>query len=236
MVLRQNLVAFFTETDPQQLVKVDQYMSLGDADALRRQLDNKYNNSYSLMFPLRQDTYQTDTLTGGDASSSGSGADEVSRWLWKDIVPHGDKYTLRWESDILIQLGRTIRTVCMDQVTEFAAKEAIKQTVLNALLLAVAWPIAVVKATNMIDSAWTIACDRADKAGKVRLCDSCVVVVFLIMMLQLLAEVLLQHHQGRRPVTLIGGESVHTMTVGAGLPDGIVAIVHGRHAVVIHMQ
>ncbi|CAK7334381.1 unnamed protein product [Dovyalis caffra] len=59
-------------------------------------------------------------------------------------------------------------------------------TVLGTLLAALAWPATLLAATDFIDSKWTIAIDRSDKAGK------------------LLAEVLLKGLQGNRPVTLVG--------------------------------
>ncbi|KAL5099520.1 hypothetical protein RYX36_003847 [Vicia faba] len=70
------------------------------------------------------------------------------------------------------------------------AMELMKQgamlTVLSALLTALAWPAALLSVTEFIDSTWSIAIDRSDKAGK------------------LLADVLLRGLQGNRPVTLIG--------------------------------
>ncbi|KHN36057.1 Transmembrane and coiled-coil domain-containing protein 4 [Glycine soja] len=65
-------------------------------------------------------------------------------------------------------------------------KQGAMMTVLHALLTALAWPAALLAATEFIDSTWTIAIDRSDKAGK------------------LLAEVLLGGLQGNRPVTLVG--------------------------------
>ncbi|XVF63759.1 hypothetical protein PTKIN_Ptkin09bG0112500 [Pterospermum kingtungense] len=59
-------------------------------------------------------------------------------------------------------------------------------TVLSTLLAALTLPVALVTASDLIDSAWAIAVDRSDEAGK------------------LLAEVLLKGLQGNRPVTLVG--------------------------------
>jgi pimeloyl-ACP methyl ester carboxylesterase len=59
-------------------------------------------------------------------------------------------------------------------------------TVLSSLLTALAWPATLLGATDFIDSKWTLALNRSDKAGKV------------------LADVLLKGGQGSRPVTLIG--------------------------------
>ncbi|MED6181364.1 hypothetical protein PIB30_118547 [Stylosanthes scabra] len=65
-------------------------------------------------------------------------------------------------------------------------KHGAMMTVMSALLTALAWPATLLAATDFIDSTWTIAIDRSDKAGK------------------LLAEVLLGGLQGNRPVTLVG--------------------------------
>ncbi|KAL2348581.1 hypothetical protein Fmac_002581 [Flemingia macrophylla] len=65
-------------------------------------------------------------------------------------------------------------------------RQGAMMTVMHALLTALAWPATLFAATEFIDSVWTIAIDRADKAGK------------------LLAEVLLGGLQGNRPVTLVG--------------------------------
>jgi thioesterase domain-containing protein len=59
-------------------------------------------------------------------------------------------------------------------------------TVLSSLLTALAWPATLLGATDFIDSKWTLALNRSDKAGKI------------------LADVLLKGGQGSRPVTLIG--------------------------------
>jgi surfactin synthase thioesterase subunit len=53
-------------------------------------------------------------------------------------------------------------------------------------MIACSLPIAVLAAANKIDSTWTLACNRADEAGKG------------------LAKTLLEASSGNRPVTLIG--------------------------------
>jgi hypothetical protein len=57
---------------------------------------------------------------------------------------------------------------------------------LSALAFAMALPMVVLTAANSIDSTWTLACERADEAGKG------------------LAKTLLEASSGNRPVTLIG--------------------------------
>lgn len=81
-------------------------------------------------------------------------------------------------------------TAIQDWLTSRFTIELMKQgammTVLSALVSALAWPAALVTASDLIDSKWSVAVDRSDKAGK------------------LLAEVLSKNLQGNRPVTLIG--------------------------------
>ncbi|CAL0311475.1 unnamed protein product [Lupinus luteus] len=105
---------------------------------------------------------------------------------WEGHNDNLERYALQWESKNLI----AVSTAIQDWLTSRFAMELMKQgamlTVLSALLTALAWPATLLAATEFIDSTWTIAIDRSDKAGK------------------LLAEVLLGGLQGNRPVTLIG--------------------------------
>ncbi|XP_058777785.1 uncharacterized protein LOC131652035 [Vicia villosa] len=105
---------------------------------------------------------------------------------WEGQNDNLERYALQWESKHLI----AVSTAIQDWLTSRLAMELMKQgamlTVLSALLTALAWPAALLSATDFIDSTWSIAIDRSDKAGR------------------LLAEVLLGGLQGNRPVTLIG--------------------------------
>uniref|UniRef100_A0A5B7BNS4 Putative transmembrane and coiled-coil domain-containing protein 4 isoform X2 n=1 Tax=Davidia involucrata TaxID=16924 RepID=A0A5B7BNS4_DAVIN len=105
---------------------------------------------------------------------------------WEGQNDSLERYALQWESKNLI----AVSTAIQDWLTSRVALELMKQgamlTVLSTLLVALAWPATLLAATDFIDSTWTIAVDRSDKAGK------------------LLAEVLLKGLQGRRPVTLVG--------------------------------
>ncbi|CAN6296836.1 unnamed protein product [Urochloa humidicola] len=118
---------------------------------------------------------------------SGFAFDEDDFWKpwegWKDNL---EKYILQWESKHII----AVSTAIQDWLTSRLAMELMKQgamrTVLSGLLAAFAWPATLLAATDFIDSKWSVAIDRSDKAGK------------------MLAEVLLKGLQGNRPVTLIG--------------------------------
>ncbi|CAI9110888.1 OLC1v1010980C1 [Oldenlandia corymbosa var. corymbosa] len=105
---------------------------------------------------------------------------------WEGVNDHLERYALQWESKNLI----AVSTAIQDWLTSKLATELMKQgamlTVLSTLVAALAWPTTLLSATNFIDSTWTIAVDRSDKAGI------------------LLAEVLLKGLQGNRPVTLVG--------------------------------
>ncbi|KAL8047323.1 hypothetical protein ABFX02_08G233000 [Erythranthe guttata] len=105
---------------------------------------------------------------------------------WEGQQNNSERYVLQWESKHLI----AVSTAIQDWLTSRLAMEMMKQgammTVLSSLLMALAWPATLLVLTDFIDSKWTIALNRSDKAGK------------------LLAEVLQKGLQGQRPVTLVG--------------------------------
>ncbi|CAK9157057.1 unnamed protein product [Ilex paraguariensis] len=105
---------------------------------------------------------------------------------WEGQIDNSERYALQWESKHLI----AVSTAIQDWLTSNLALELMKRgammTVLSSLMAALAWPATLLAATDFIDSKWTIAVNRSDKAGK------------------LLAEVLLKGLQGHRPVTLVG--------------------------------
>lgn len=97
----------------------------------------------------------------------------------------GELYTVRWESDLLMELCDSVTDMALDLVGT-AAKEVLKQTALATLITAIAWPYAFVKAADMIDGTWTLAIERSDLAGIE------------------LAKSLLESQAGHRPVVLVG--------------------------------
>ncbi|KAH1082055.1 hypothetical protein J1N35_021816 [Gossypium stocksii] len=105
---------------------------------------------------------------------------------WEGQIDNMERFVLLWESQNLI----AVSTAIQDWLTSSIALELMRQgammTVLSSLVAALALPAVLLSATNFIDSKWSIAVDRSDKAGR------------------LLAEVLLKGYQGNRPVTLIG--------------------------------
>ncbi|CAH8305166.1 unnamed protein product [Eruca vesicaria subsp. sativa] len=105
---------------------------------------------------------------------------------WEGLTSNLERYTVQWESKNLI----AVSTAIQDWLTSRVAMELMRQgamyTVLSSLLAAMAWPATILVAADFIDSKWSIAIDRSDKAGI------------------LLAEALRKGLQGNRPVTLVG--------------------------------
>ncbi|KAM7529898.1 hypothetical protein LguiB_033308 [Lonicera macranthoides] len=105
---------------------------------------------------------------------------------WEGQVNELERYALQWESKHLIAVSTAIQDYLTSTLALGLMKQGAMLTVLSGLLAALAWPATLVMMTDLIDSKWTIAVDRSDKAGV------------------LLAEVLLKGLQGQRPVTLVG--------------------------------
>ncbi|KAK9062035.1 hypothetical protein SSX86_019219 [Deinandra increscens subsp. villosa] len=105
---------------------------------------------------------------------------------WEGQTDNMERYVLQWESKHLI----AVSTAIQDWLTSTLAMELMKRgammTVLSSFMAAFAWPATLLYLTDLIDSKWTIAVNRSDKAGK------------------LLAEVLIKGLQGNRPVILVG--------------------------------
>uniref|UniRef100_A0A7S3QDT7 DUF726 domain-containing protein n=1 Tax=Chaetoceros debilis TaxID=122233 RepID=A0A7S3QDT7_9STRA len=108
----------------------------------------------------------------------------LSVWDYQ-IEYGGELLTVRWESDLLVELYDSVQDMAADLVGT-AARELLKQTALSVLITAVALPYGLVRAANMIDGTWTLAIERADLAGIE------------------LARSLLDSQAGHRPVVLIG--------------------------------
>ncbi|KAK4789743.1 hypothetical protein SAY86_017047 [Trapa natans] len=105
---------------------------------------------------------------------------------WEGQNDNLERYAIQWESKNLIAVSTAIQDWITSRVAMGLMKQGAMMTVLSTLLVALAWPATLLAATDFIDSKWTIALDRSDKAGK------------------LLAEVLRKGLHGNRPVTLIG--------------------------------
>jgi len=97
----------------------------------------------------------------------------------------GELYTVRWESRLLEELCDSVADLAADVVTG-ATTTLLKYTAFSTLVAAMALPVALKSAADMIDGTWTLVVERADAAGKE------------------LAQSLLFSSAGNRPVNLVG--------------------------------
>ncbi|KAI2642730.1 DUF726-domain-containing protein [Xylaria nigripes] len=118
----------------------------------------------------------------------------ISGWLrdrndavlpWKVLGEGLDAFALRFEVDALEALGNSLGALITSLAWKFAKVEIIKRTVFAALTAGL-WPISLTNAGRIIDNPWSVANQRAQKAGEV------------------LADALINKVQGERPVTLVG--------------------------------
>lgn len=113
-------------------------------------------------------------------------SDLVGKWTpLREIAGHGAQYSLRWESRHLVALGEAFAAFG----TKHLGKKALEYWAKRATRFAgeaLRWPAMLLHAADLIDNPWSIAKDRAEKAGV------------------LLGEALMQNAQGGRPVSLIG--------------------------------
>ncbi|XP_025424911.1 transmembrane and coiled-coil domain-containing protein 4-like isoform X2 [Sipha flava] len=104
---------------------------------------------------------------------------------WEYLRDSPEQYYLRYESSYLLELGKA-----MDYFLSFAVsvavQESLKYTVLSGLMAAIAWPAGILGLSSVIDNPWGVCCRRSAQVGKQ------------------LADTLLTHSHGNRPVTLIG--------------------------------
>ncbi|XP_076916491.1 transmembrane and coiled-coil domain-containing protein STS1-like [Bidens hawaiensis] len=105
---------------------------------------------------------------------------------WEGETDNMERYVLQWESKHLIAVSTAIQDWLQSTLALELMKRGAMMTVLSSLVSAFAWPATLLYLTDLIDSKWTIAVNRTDKAGK------------------LLAEVFIKGLQGNRPVILVG--------------------------------
>ncbi|KAI0526415.1 hypothetical protein F5B22DRAFT_585669 [Xylaria bambusicola] len=118
----------------------------------------------------------------------------ISGWLgdtddivlpWTVLGDGLETFALRFEVEALESLGNSLRTLITSLAWKFAKTEIIKRTVFAALMAGL-WPMSLTNAGRIIDNPWSVASQRAQKAGEV------------------LADALINKAQGERPVTLLG--------------------------------
>jgi hypothetical protein len=118
----------------------------------------------------------------------------ISGWLtqkediitpWRALGRQNEVFALRWELEALTKLGSSLESVVKSAAWTVAKKEIIARTIFASLMDAL-WPIALLKISKVVDNPFSVAKNRADKAGLI------------------LADALINKAQGERPVTLIG--------------------------------
>ena len=143
-----------------------------------------------------------ETLSGSSASAIEDASSRrlrvtigISGWLttksevltpWRILGPGSEVFTLRWELEALLNLGHSMTTMMSSAAWGYAKKEIISRTVFAQLASAAAWPMSLLQIGRVIDNPFSIARQRATKAGEV------------------LADALINKAQGERPVTLVG--------------------------------
>ncbi|KAJ0853637.1 putative alpha/Beta hydrolase [Helianthus annuus] len=105
---------------------------------------------------------------------------------WEGQTDNMERYVLQWESKHLIAVSTAIQDWLSSTLAMELMRRGAMMTVLSSFVAAFAWPATLLYLTDLIDSKWTIAVNRSDKAGK------------------LLAEVFIKGLQGNRPVILVG--------------------------------
>ncbi|KAH8811517.1 hypothetical protein F5884DRAFT_782414 [Xylogone sp. PMI_703] len=118
----------------------------------------------------------------------------ISGWLeqkedvitpWRALGHQSEVFALRWELEALTSLGTSMEVVAKSAAWSVAKKQIIKRTIFASLMEAL-WPLSILKISKIVDNPFSVAKNRADKAGLV------------------LADALINKAQGERPVTLIG--------------------------------
>ncbi|XMA13230.1 hypothetical protein WAI453_006021 [Rhynchosporium graminicola] len=104
---------------------------------------------------------------------------------WRALGRESEVFALRWELEALSKLGSSLESVVKSAAWGIAKKEIISRTIFASLMTAL-WPIGLLRISKIVDNPFSVAKNRADKAGLV------------------LADALINKAQGERPVTLIG--------------------------------
>ncbi|CAL8467974.1 g7512 [Coccomyxa elongata] len=107
--------------------------------------------------------------------------------IWASLkAPDSEVFTLVWESKELLALNTAIVSFMAQQAYQEIAKFTLTHFFYTGLVAAFATPWLLVSFSQMIDHAWVVALDRAQKAGV------------------LLAHTLMAGGHGDRPVILVG--------------------------------
>ncbi|KAF7597117.1 hypothetical protein BBP40_010591 [Aspergillus hancockii] len=97
----------------------------------------------------------------------------------------GDLYSVLWEPDMLRSMGDTINILATEALTQ-GLQQILGSTVLVALMASLQLPLVLTKLSYLIDNPWIVSLARANASGLI------------------LADSLMDHNLGKRPVTLLG--------------------------------
>ncbi|KAI5297455.1 Transmembrane and coiled-coil domain-containing protein 4 [Ascosphaera atra] len=97
----------------------------------------------------------------------------------------GDIYSVLWEPEMLQSIGDTINILATEALTQ-GLQQVLGSTILVALMSSLQLPLLLTKLAYLIDNPWNVSLDRASAAGLI------------------LADSLIDHNLGNRPVTLVG--------------------------------
>jgi len=111
---------------------------------------------------------------------------DVWQCLPDTFAPNADLYSLKWESNILLEFGGGLKAIALEQAKSKVVSEMLKLTVLQGLMAAIAWPSTLLNIASVIDNPWALVLDRSVKASLV------------------LADAIQERMHGNRPLTLIG--------------------------------
>ncbi|CAD6199748.1 unnamed protein product [Caenorhabditis auriculariae] len=111
--------------------------------------------------------------------------EQAFEYQWRHIKHSREQYSLRYESKYLTELGNAIEYL-MGFAVSVAIQQTLLETALAGLMSAVAWPVALISVSSVLDNPWNVCISRAAEVG------------------EHLAEVLLSRSHGKRPITLIG--------------------------------
>ncbi|KAL3478779.1 hypothetical protein BJX99DRAFT_245335 [Aspergillus californicus] len=97
----------------------------------------------------------------------------------------GDIYSVLWEPEMLKSMGETINILATEALTQ-GLQQVLGSTILTALMASLQLPLILTKLSYLIDNPWNVSLARANAAGLI------------------LADSLIDHNLGKRPVTLLG--------------------------------
>lgn len=85
---------------------------------------------------------------------------------WRVLGHNSEVFALRWELEALMNLGNSMTAMVSSAAWNTAKSEIIKRTIFAELMSAL-WPVALLQVARVVDNPFSIARNRADKAGEV---------------------------------------------------------------------